>query len=401
MIEKLLEPEVRAYLAAHASESPARLMLKGHPDKNFPLREAVMQIESRQRAAHKIPEWLEVEGVLYPPAVSIEQCSSTATSLYKSKLLSGQKGADLSGGTGVDTLALSRHFSQFHYIEQNPRLCAIAAHNFPLLAASQIQVHEGDGMAWLQEIPGEFDGLYLDPARRDAAGRKVVLLEDCSPDVAQYQDLLLEKAAEVLIKLSPMFDLSEGLKKLRQIAAIHVVSLDNECKELLFHLRRDAQGEPLIHAVNLDKQGQGVVFSFKRSEEQAAEVEFGLPEAYLYEPNAALMKAGAFKVLGERLGLKKLHANSHLYTSSVLVRDFPGRAFRILDSYGLRDQALKKLAGGSINLSLRNYPEDIHSLKKRLKIKDGGSNYLFGTTLMNDKTAFLLCEKVQQADEQP
>lgn len=392
MIDHLLSEEVRSFIARHANDDPAALMLKGHPDAAFPLKEAVEQIEARQKAFEKLPEWYEKQDLLFPPAVSMEQCSSQHTASYKAQWVKGKTGADLTGGLGVDTLHFFRQFDQFFYVERNPRLCALARHNFKLFGADSIRVVEDDGLHWLSQA-GPMDFLYLDPSRRDSQNRRIFRLEDYSPDVVFNLPLFFSKAPLLMIKISPMFDIEEGLRKLRYVKEVHVVAVRNECKELLFILEKGFSGEAKWVTANI-KKNRTDSLSFTKKEEEQSAMTLGLPQSYLYEPNAAVMKAGGFRTVAVRYNLKKLHPNSHLYTSDELMADFPGKRFKIIGSYHPYSRELRGWEGQAINLKLRNFPEPLKSLKKRLKIKDGGEQFLIGTTLADRRPTLLLCEKV-------
>jgi hypothetical protein len=392
LIENLLSEEVQKFIVEHAHDDPASLMLKGHPDMAFPLKEAVEQIESRQKAREKLPAWQANGALLFPPAISMEQCSSEATAGYKAQWVKGGTGADLTGGFGVDSYYFSKHFDQWFYIERSPRLCALAAHNFEVLGAGHIEVMEYDGLHGLENFK-ELDFIYIDPSRRDNHHRRIFRLEDYSPDVVFNLPLFFSKAPLLMIKISPMFDIEEGLRKLRYVKEVHVVAVRNECKELLFILEKGFNGEAKWVASNIKKSKTDSLRFTKREEEQSA-MTLGMPQTYLYEPNAAVMKAGAFRTVAVRYHLKKLHPNSHLYTSDQLMPDFPGKRFKIRESYHPYSRELREWEGKAINLKLRNFPEPLKSLKKRLRIKDGGEQFLIGTTLADRRPTLLLCDKV-------
>ena len=371
------------FIRKHRSDNVGKLALQADrfqiPELDFKM--ALQQIEGKQLIEHKIPDWFNRDDLLYPQRLSVEQASSQITALYKSSLLNGQTLVDLTGGWGVDHAFMAPSFKQSIYVEKNKALTEIAIHNFHVLGLTKTQVVSGDGVEYLREMP-EADWIYLDPARRSKDGRKVVSIAHCEPDISTIQDHLLEKADNILIKYSPMLDIAQALKILRNVAEIHVVSVENECKELLFVLQGEEK-EPLIHCLNFHKKGdQNSCFSL--TEEKSCEVVYTSELGqYLYEPNASILKAGFFKSITQHFRVKKLHRDSHLYTSDELVPDFPGRIFRINSSFSFNKKELK--AGldsiDKANLSTRNFPLKTDELRKKLNLKDGGDIYLFATTL--------------------
>ncbi|EMR04368.1 hypothetical protein [Cesiribacter andamanensis] len=315
-------------------------MLQARLYPHIPVRAAVLQIQARQKARQKLPHWWAQPGVLMPPPLSVEQASSEETARYKARLLyqrwqqagpeQGNQLADLTGGMGLDSWAFSQHFEQVAYVEQQQELSQLAAYNFGQLGSSNISVYSLTAEAFLQQLKNPFAVLYLDPHRRDDAKNKVVRLQDCQPNVVALLPLLLQKARQVWVKASPMLDIKGALAELQQQAAeVQVVALRGEVKELLFRLEREQEPDPLITAVNLPAEGEAALFSFRYSEEVRSAPLTALPGQYLYDPGAAVRKAGAFKLPAERFGLKKLHPHSHLYTADQLVPHFPGRSFRL------------------------------------------------------------------------
>ncbi len=345
--------------------------------------ELLRQAEGKQRLKHKVPSWAALEELRYPARLALEQCSGEATARYKADVAQrlfpeGKAMADLTGGFGVDFSCMAPHFGQAVYVERQIELCRLARHNFPLLGLDNAVVVEGDGVDYLREMPA-VDLLFLDPARRDAAGRKTVLIGDCEPDVAGLLPLLQEKAVRTMVKLSPMLDTHRAVEALGCVSEIHVVADGGECKELLLVLEREAVAEPRLYVAEGD-----VRFSLPLSEETGSVPSYAetLGE-YLYEPGAAVMKAGIFKWIAVFYGLRKLHPNSHLYTSDEIVGDFPGRTFRISGTWGFSKQELRGLKSvvDRANLTVRNFPSTVADLRKRLKLKEGGDTYLFATTL--------------------
>jgi hypothetical protein len=392
-LEELRQPQVLQWIKEHETWEPAQLMLQAHRFPDIPVREAVAQIQARQKVKHKLPDWYEKEGLLYPPSLSVEQASSTETGLYKARLLKGKTMADLTGGMGVDTFYLSRNFEKAFYVEQQEVLCLFAAHNFNELGVTHVHVVNKTAEEFIQQISA-LDAIYLDPARRGTGNQKLYKLADCQPDITHLLPLLWKKTDTILLKAAPMLDIQQGLSELQGVQEVHVVAVKNEVKELLFLLKKDFAGEPQIKAVNLSPTAEQL-FEFRLKEEQAAAADFAAPQAYLYEPHAALMKAGSFKLIAQHYGLHKLHPNSHLYTSANLVAGFPGRSFQILHT-GKPDMKLlrKYFPEGQALISSRNHPLSVQQLSKKLGLKEGGGRYLFATTFINDKPGILILDKI-------
>ena len=382
------------FVKEHAADDVQRLALevRKHPevDAHF----ALDQIAGRQKSRTKLPSCAEVDALIFPPSVSMEQCSSEATASYKSSLVSGESLVDLTGGFGVDFSFLANRFSSAVYVERQEHLCHIAEHNFKVLGLSHVQVVNDDAEHYLATMP-VVDLIYLDPARRDGAGNRVFWLDDCTPNVVQLLDLLLAKARQVMIKLSPMLDVSRALRQLSGVSEVHIVSVAGECKELLLLLSAKHEGDVKIVCVN-DGQtftyrlGEPVVMPMQWSGELPAE-----GDLYLYEPNASMMKAGCFGQLAQRYGLQAVAQQSHLFVAERPISDFQGRKFVMNDITTLNSKELRqKLAGiTQANVAVRNFPLKAAELAKRLRLKDGGSVYIFGTRLTNGKNVLLLCEK--------
>jgi 16S rRNA G966 N2-methylase RsmD len=352
---------------------------------------ALVQIEGRQSAENKIPSWFQLDSILYPAALSLEQCSSEVTACYKSSLLSGNSFVDLTGGFGVDFAFIAPKFSETYYVEKQTALCELAAHNFKVFELNPVKIENADAIEYLKKM-APVDAIFIDPARRSDAGKKVVAIENCEPDLSAIQDLLLEKAESVLIKLSPMLDISQALQVLKNVAEVHVVSLDNECKELLFLLKRNFNQETNIICINLNKKGERQEISFSQSQEKECHIAYtSQVENYLYEPNASILKAGLFKGLTLAYPIRKFHPDSHLYTSETFIPDFPGRTFQIETSSSFNKKELKDLLQGmdKANLAIRNFPLSVAELRKKMKLKEGGENYLFATTLANGKRTII------------
>ena len=378
---------------ARADVRSLALQAKKYPQVDMAM--AVVQIAGRQIAEAKVPSWYRTEGLLYPKHLSMEQCSSEATAIYKAGLVEGDTFADLTGGFGIDCSFLSRKFKQADYVERQSELCELAEHNFPLLGL-KIGVHNEDGVEYLKQMH-PVDVLFLDPARRDGHGGKTVAISDCEPDVSALEDLLVKKAKKVMVKLSPMLDLSLALKALKYVREVHIVSVNNECKELLLILEKSTDSlEIVIHCEQITSTGEHQHYAFTQEQERTSDCPLAAEVgAYLYEPNASILKAGAYRSLTQIYGVKKLHASSHLYTSPYYIEDFPGRRFQVeaVSSFGKKE--LKTLLQGleKANLTIRNFPSSVADLRKRLKLKEGGECYLFATTLSDESKVIIKCRK--------
>ena len=382
---------------ARADVRSLALQAKKYPKVDMAM--AVVQIAGRQIAEAKVPTWYRTEGLLYPKHLSMEQCSSEATAIYKASLMEGETFADLTGGFGIDCSFLSRKFKKADYVERQAELCELAKHNFPLLGLN-IDVHNEDGVEYLKRMQ-PVDCLFLDPARRDGHGGKTVAISDCEPDVSALEKLLVEKARKVVVKLSPMLDLSLALKDLKHVCEVHIVSTDNECKELLLILQKEtASSEVSIHCINSlgALNGYRIYQEYTFAQEQERTSDCPLThevEAYLYEPNTSIMKAGAYRSLTQAYPVKKLHPSSHLYVSPHFIEDFPGRKFRVEAVSGFGKKELKTFLQGmeKANLTIRNFPSSVAELRKRLKLKEGGDDYLFATTLADESKVIIKCKK--------
>ena len=387
--------ETLQYIKEHQHDDVRLLALQAKKYPEVDMTFAVTQIAGRQIAAVKLPSWAAQSDLLYPRHLSMEQCSSEATALYKSGLVLGDTFADLTGGFGVDCSFLSRRFRRSHYVERQSELCDLARHNFPLLGLD-IEVHHQDGVSFLQQMQ-PVDCIYLDPARRDGHGGKTVAISDCEPDLCQLEELLVRKARTVLVKLSPMLDLSLALKELHYVREVHIVSVQSECKELLLLLSKDALvSEVPVHCTQLLAGGEQRQYVFTQEQERSADCPLAASVGdYLYEPNASILKAGAYRSLTQAYPVKKLHVSSHLYTSDSLVTDFLGRTFKVIAVAGFGKKDLKALLGGleKANLTIRNFPSSVVDLRKRLKLKEGGDDYLFATTLANGEKVLVHCRK--------
>lgn len=399
----MLTQAEKEYVQANLHSDVAQLALKLGRLTHLNANRILKQIAGFQAIEHKIPSWYGCPDLIFPQSLSLEQCSSQATAAYKHKIVSTlpsiRSFADLTGGFGVDCSFLAGGKERVLYVERQAELCELAQMNFMALNLPQIEVKQGDGVEVLSTCE-PFDLIFLDPARRDSKGGKVVALSDCEPDLTQLKPMLFEKARYVLVKLSPMLDITLALKTLVETVEVHVVSVDGECKELLFLLQSEKkqQGlEPVIYCVNLRTNGEDQSFLFSKSEELDAVCSYApSPEKYLYEPNASLLKAGAFSILTQSFPVRKLHPNSHLYTSEALVQDFPGRLFAVDSFFPFQTKSLKTRLDGVVkaNITVRNFPNTVAEIRKKTKIREGGDLYLFATTLLDEQKVLIACKKV-------
>lgn len=391
-----LSTETLEFIERHRNGDVRSLALQSAGHKNVDMTAALEQIEGWQTACRKLPLWSRTAGMIYPPRLSMEQCSSEETARYKAETIGGGDSfADLTGGFGVDCSWMARGFKQAWYVERNEKLCALSNHNFKALGLTHIHVCHEEAAQFLSRMQPK-DVVFLDPARRDAHGGKTVAITDCTPDVKALFPLLKAKARRILIKLSPMLDITQALSDLPGITEVHVISVNNECKELLllYDKRKGDTDDPTFHTVNMSAGTQR--FAFTRQAEATAECQFvTAPETYLYEPNASLLKAGAFHILSPAFHVKKLQENSHLYTSTAFQDNFPGRIFKIDAVSGFGKRELKTFLSDIpyANLTVRNFPGTVAGLRKRLKLKDGGDVYIFATTLQNKEKVLIKCRK--------
>ena len=372
---------------AHLSDEEWRWMLQ--------------QVEGRQRTHDKLPTFAQIEDWWYPVRLSCEQCSSEATARYKAAIIRqlGEKQdilIDLTGGYGVDTYFLSEQTTQAHYVERNEELCRIAQHNFQI-ANKPIHVHNTSAEDFLAQysMAGSVSSdvkkevvVYLDPARRDAHGGKVFRIEDCEPNIIKFLPSLRAISSTILIKFSPMLDITSALQSLGNEWDVHVVALHNEVKEIIF-----VTGNNRIHAVNILHEGNDQ-FSFTRSEEKSALC--AMTDCiceYIYEPNAAIIKAGAFRLVSERYQLHKLDHNTHLYTADQLIEDFPGRVWKVIAQPIKNQRDIAALGIQRAAILTRNYPLTPEELRKKFKVQESDSHFLIGARLAT-KPTLILAERI-------
>ncbi|WP_062055642.1 THUMP-like domain-containing protein [Aquimarina longa] len=389
----LLKKTVQEFIAEKSNSTIdlSTLILKGSPFDGISVQELAQQIHGRRKAKQKLPSWYSKNGVCYPPILNLEQTSSEVTALYKSNLVSGAKLVDLTGGFGIDDYFFSKRIKEILHCELNKELSELANHNFKLLGSTNIKTIVGDGLEILKEQT-IVDWIYVDPSRRHDSKGKVFFLEDCLPNIPQNLDFLFTKSNNILLKTSPLLDIQIGVRSLQHVKEIHIVAIENEVKELLWVLDKSYTAHITITTVNIQKK-KIQRFSFLQNEEAEQTIDIGMPMKYLYEPNASILKSGGFLSIASTFKLKKLHINSHLYTSDHEI-DFPGRKFKIVAIYPYQKKKLMKMGITKANITTRNFSESVAMIRKKLKIKDGGDQYLFFTTDCNNKKQVLFCEKV-------
>lgn len=391
MNKNILHTGVQSFIKENIDADIVSLVLKKPIFNTVSQKELAEQIESKKRAKSKLPTWFKTAQIYYPKKLNIEQSSSEIAARYKSEIVSGKTLVDLTGGFGVDSYFFARKMKSVIHCEINPELAEIAAYNFKILGVENVQTFPQDGLSFLSQTKRKFDWLYLDPSRRSDKKGKVFHLSDCSPDITQHFDLLFHSTENLLIKTAPFLDISAALKDVVFARTIYIVAIDNEVKELLWVLQKNYNGQVQLKTTNFNK-GTPQTFDFSLDEENRSSSVFEEPLTYLYEPNASIMKSGAFKTIGIRYSLKKMHQHTHLYTSKNLV-EFPGRRFLIKECLTYDNKVKSFLTGMKANLSARNFPQSVAEIKKKYKITDGGKTYLFFTTNIYDKRIVLHCEK--------
>lgn len=383
---------VRNYLIEHEHSDIQEAILKNREMFGIPTGQLLEQIAIRRKAREKLPLYFSTPNIIYPPSENFEQSSSERTAVFKSEIAAGvldggdSTGVDLTAGFGVDAYFLGRRMTRFHCVEPNQSLLDIARYNHKLLGVTNTEYHHTTAEDFLKTTEQSFDLVYIDPSRRTDGKRKVIGFEESKPDIVHLATAIFERTTWLMVKASPLLDLQAGISQLPFVKSVFVVSVDNECKEILFLSLKGHSEVPEIEAINFPKEGDPQTFHFSFPEERTEVVKFDKPRTYLYEPNASIMKAGAFKSVASRYRLRKLHPNTHLYTSEEFVSEFPGRKFRIEAIVRPDRSAVRKhLPEGQANVATRNYPMSAEALKKKTGLKDGGEKFLIGFTGMDKK----------------
>ena len=373
MNKAILAPEIQQFIDTHLNSDVHRIALAKSPFAAVSSGELSGQIMAKKKSEKKLPTWYKQEGIYYPKLLSIEQCSSEKTAAYKAGLVSSGKTIDLTGGFGVDSYYFSKHATEVVHCELDAELSEIVKHNAVLLGAQNIKCHAVDGLVYLEESKAHFQTIYVDPARRSTTG-KVFMLKDCSPDVVTHLDLLLNQTDQVIIKTSPLLDISAGIRELKNVAEVRIISTKNECKELLFILRPGHHEETRLISVAINDTIKESVFTLNDTAAGTMAETLG---TYLYEPDVALLKSGAFNQIARRFNLQKLDRDTQLYSADHIDRNFPGRIFSVTKVYSAQD--LKKEKGLIGNVIVRNYPEQAASLVRKFKIKSSDLSFLIFT----------------------
>ncbi len=394
----LINERTWQYVFQHQEDDVRQLALQGTKDVEVDMTLALQQIAGRQSARHKLPSWAVVERLVYPPHLSMEQCSSEQTARYKAQLVGeGDSMVDLTGGFGIDFYWISQGFRQRTYVEQNEQLCAISSENFRLLNHS-CQVCCQDCTDYLSAM-SPVSLIYLDPARRNKQGGRTYSIADCTPNVLELLPLLLKKADHVLLKLSPMLDWRKSVSDLGCVHEVHIISVDNECKELLLLLGRHALPTLRLCCVNNDQMLEEIIGQQPTAKEVKERKSFDgmvAEGSFLYEPNASIMKAGCFETLQRHFPVCQIAQDSHLFLSTDKIGDFPGRCFQIQHVSSMNKQELRTALATihRANISVRNFPMTTDLLRKKLKLQDGGDVYIFATTLQDGRHRLFICRKI-------
>ena len=387
----------RIFIRENIDTDINRLLLSKGRYKEVDIEYCVNQIVARKKGMGKLQDWADNFDIEFPAHVSVEQSSSFSTALYKQRFCNGGIVADITGGFGVDSWFLSQVSSGVDYFEINPDLFKTVKSNFTILKAENIRVFN-QSFTEFRDSLDNYDLIYADPSRRINENKRVIKLSDYEPSIPAIKRELFDKSERLLIKISPMADISATLEELPETTQIHILSVKNECKELLFLLERESKDiDPLVFGINMDETGRILSkFTFKRGEEGVAQNTIAdIPALYLYEPSGSIMKSGAFKLISSVYKVDKLHKHTHLYTSDILIPDFPGRVFNVLSVEEFSNRSINNLRKkiDKANISARNFPMSVNELRHRLSIDDGGDKYIFGVTLKDDKRALIICSK--------
>ena len=389
-LEMLLQKEVQQFVIDNEKSVLSKLAFQKNPFPSIEYAILLNQIESRSKAKDKLPTWFQTENIIYPSKISVEQTSSEITANYKSQIVNGESLIDLSGGFGVDDYYFASKINQVTHCEINTELSELVKHNFKQLNVSNIECFTNDSSDILKQNNQNYSWIYIDPSRRNDAKGKVFMLKDCTPNVPELQEFYYNYSSNILIKTAPILDIKAGLLELKNVKNIHIVAVDNEVKELLWEIEKEYIGQITIKTVNINKDKEE---KFEFIFDIETYPNFSLPKNYLYEPNAAIMKSGGFSIVGEHYNLYKLHTHSHLFTSDDCI-EFPGRIFEIQTIIDYSKADMKKhLENQKANITTRNFPETVENIRKKWKIKDGGTMYCFFTTDKNDNKIVLICTK--------
>ena len=392
MDTSILPNEIQKYINSQLGVAITKLALQKNPFPEVNWISILNQIAAKSKAKDKLPTYFSTENIIYPSKISVEQTSSEKTAYYKSGIVNGDSLFDLTGGFGVDCLFFTKRIKKVTHCEIDAELSAIVSHNFKQFGIENVNCIAGDSFEILSNHKDKLDWIYIDPSRRNDFKGKVFMLKDCLPNVPELLSFYFSKADNILIKTAPILDISAGLSELTKVKRIHIVAIDNEVKELLWELQAEFVGHPVIKTVNIVHETEEI-FEFELNANIDSPV-LELPKNYLYEPNSAIMKSGGFNEIGIQYSLGKLHPHSHLYTSTECI-DFPGRTFEIQKVFPYSKKEMKAhLENTKANVTTRNFPDSVDDIRKKWKIKDGGTTYCFFTTDLNNDKIVLLCTKI-------
>lgn len=389
-ILSFISSDVQAFIQNNLDTNPTELALKKNPFPSIDYPQLINQVIAKKKAKDKLPTWFNAKNIIYPTKISIEQTSSEITANYKATLIKGEKLIDLTGGFGVDDFYFSKHFKEVYHCELNKELSEIVAHNYTVLNQKNITCLHGDSLAILEQLNTSFDWIYIDPSRRSDIKGKVFLLKDCVPNVPELLEEYFKYADKILIKTAPILDITSGLNELNYVKKIHIVAVKNEIKELLWEIEYKYENEITISSVNIDSE---TVHQFETIYRKEYLTTFSLPKKYLYEPNSAIMKSGNIEAVSGFYNLDKLHQHSHLFTSDTIIA-FQGRSFQINDVLPFQKEHMKQFQNQKMNCTTRNFPLSVEEIKKKFKIKDGGTIFAFFTTNLNHEKIVLVCSKL-------
>ena len=389
--KRVLQQDIQEYINYNLKTDIHKLILKGISFEGVTVQEVANQLICKQKSQKKLPSWFNTKNIYYPSKVSLEQTSSETTAKYKASLVSGKRLIDLTGGFGVDSFYFSSSFNNVVHCEKNTNLSEIAGHNFKQLNKKNITCSDENGIEYLKKSKEIFDVIYVDPSRRNDVKGKVFLLKDCEPNIPKFIDLLFNKTQTILIKNSPILDITSATNELKFVKEIHIIAVNNDVKELLYLLEKEFNGKITIKTVNFSKKNTEE-FNFIANNKSISN--YQEPLDYLYEPNAAILKSGGFHEITTQLDVYKIHQHSHLYTSKNNIK-FPGRRFKILAVLPYdKKKIVKLLTNKKANITTRNFHKSVAQIRKELKIKDGGEDYLFFTKNIHDKFSCIHCKKL-------
>jgi hypothetical protein len=388
----LLSVAVQEFISQNIETNISKLALQKNPFSEIPWVEILTQISAKSKAKEKLPTWYTQKSIIFPSKISVEQTSSEKTALYKSNIVSGESLIDLTGGFGVDDYYFSKKINHIFHCELNKELSEIVTHNFEILNQKNITCLQGDSFETLKKLNQKFDWIYIDPSRRSNTKGKVFMLKDCLPNVPELLEDYFQFSNKILIKSAPILDITSGLNELQNVKTIHIIAVNNEVKELLWEIEKDYENTTEIKTVNFNKEKEEK-FDFILNQEIESNV-YSSPKKYIYEPNSAILKSGAFELIANHFKFEKLHQHSHLYTSDEII-DFPGRVFKIENSFEYNKSEMKEfLQNTKANITTRNFPETVEKIRKKWNISDGGNTYTFFTTDANNHKIVLICAKI-------